>query len=131
MYISRNARWGAVAVIGIVLLGGCKKESQQVTEVPPQSPMAQQSAPSAPGQAATGEELFKQHCMVCHPDGGNIVKPDYTLHAKALKSHNIGKPEDIVRIMRSPGAGMTTFDEATIPDKEALAIAEYILKTFK
>jgi cytochrome c6 len=33
--------------------------------------------------------------------------------------------------MRNPGQGMTTFDEKTIPDKEAKEIADYILKTFK
>lgn len=27
--------------------------------------------------------------------------------------------------------GMTTFDRKTIPDKEARAIAEYVIKTFK
>jgi cytochrome c6 len=33
--------------------------------------------------------------------------------------------------MRNPGPGMTTFDEKTIPDKQAKEIAEYILKSFK
>jgi len=33
--------------------------------------------------------------------------------------------------MRSPGPGMTKFDAKTIPDKEAKAIADYILRTFK
>ena len=51
----------------------------------------------------SGEELFKEHCAVCHPDGGNIVNPKYTLHKKDLKGHNITKPSDIVRNMRNPG----------------------------
>jgi cytochrome c6 len=33
--------------------------------------------------------------------------------------------------MRNPGPGMTKFDEKIISTKEAQAIAEYILKTFK
>jgi cytochrome c6 len=33
--------------------------------------------------------------------------------------------------MRKPGPGMTQFDKKTVPDKEANAIAVYILKTFK
>jgi cytochrome c6 len=33
--------------------------------------------------------------------------------------------------MRNPGPGMTKFDKKTISDKEARAIADYILKTFK
>ena len=78
-----------------------------------------------------GEQLFKQHCAMCHPDGGNIVNAQKTLHAKALKANNITKPEDIVKVMRKPGPGMTPFDAKTIPDKEAMEIARYILKTFK
>ena len=33
--------------------------------------------------------------------------------------------------MRNPGEGMTKFDAKTISDKDAKAIAEYVLKTFK
>ena len=79
----------------------------------------------------SGEELFKQHCTMCHPDGGNIVNPKKTLHAKDLKASNIAKPEDIVKTMRNPGPGMTKFDANTIPDKDAMEIARYVLKTFK
>jgi cytochrome c6 len=79
----------------------------------------------------SGEELFKQHCAVCHPDGGNIIDPEDTLHKKDLKAHKITKPTDIVKIMRNPGPGMTNFDKKTIPDKDAQKIAEYILKIFK
>jgi cytochrome c6 len=82
-------------------------------------------------KGTSGEELFKQHCAMCHPDGGNIVNAQKTLHAKSLKANNIAKPEDIVKVMRKPGPGMTTFDAKTIPDKDAMEIARYILKTFK
>ena len=79
----------------------------------------------------TGEELFKENCAVCHPDGGNIIHPEDTLRGKVLKAHKITKPADIVKKMRKPGPGMTKFDKKTIPDKDAKKIAEYILKTFK
>ncbi|HMK49253.1 MAG TPA: c-type cytochrome [Thermodesulfovibrionales bacterium] len=79
----------------------------------------------------TGEELFKEHCAVCHPDGGNIINPKNTLHKKDLLANKIQKPADIVKKMRNPGPGMTKFDKKTIPDKDAKKIAEYILKTFK
>lgn len=130
MYILTAARMGAVLALGMALLGGCKKEAPQKTETPPPA-QVQQPAPVAPEQVKTGEALFKQHCAVCHPDGGNIVKPEHTLHSKALATHKITKPEDIVKIMRNPGQGMNRFDEATIPDKDAMAIAEYVLNTFK
>lgn len=81
--------------------------------------------------ANKGETLFKQHCEMCHPNGENIVNPKKTLHTKDLKANNITKPEDIVKTMRNPGPGMTPFDAKTVPDKDAMEIARYILKTFK
>ena len=82
-------------------------------------------------EGSSGEVEFKQHCAVCHPDGGNIINPQKTLHRKNLKASNIKTPEDIIAKMRNPGPGMTKFDEKTIPDEEARKIAEYILETFK
>jgi cytochrome c6 len=89
---------------------------------------------SAGGVAAaqpTGEALFKQHCAVCHVDGGNLITPQKTLHQKDREKNNIKSAEAIVKIMRNPGPGMTQFNEKTIPAKDAKAIAEYILTTFK
>ena len=115
----------AVLTVGCAVFGGCKKESTEKTEAPRAAPAASNE------QAKTGEALFSQHCAVCHPNGGNSVKAEMTLHGKDLTAHNITKPEDIVKIMRKPGSGMTTFDTAAVSDKDATAIAEYVLKTFK
>jgi len=87
------------------------------------------SAANAKGN--TGKALFEQHCSACHPDGGNIIKPDFTLHKKDREAHGVKTAEDIVGKMRNPGPGMTQFDNKTISDKDAKMIAEYILKTFK
>jgi len=81
--------------------------------------------------AASGEALFKQHCAVCHPDGGNIVNQARTLHKKVLNENGIKDWKGVVKNMRKPGPGMTAFDAKTISDKDAKAIAEYVLKTFK
>ena len=81
--------------------------------------------------AATGEALFKQHCIACHPDGGNLINPKRTLHKKDLDLQGIKNSEDIVKYMRTPGPGMTAFDAKTLPAKDAQAVAEYVLKTFK
>ncbi len=81
--------------------------------------------------ASPGEEGFKNHCAVCHPDGGNVVNSQKTLHKKDLDANNVKTPDGIVKLMRNPGPGMPKFDEKAIPDKEAKEIAEYVLKTFK
>lgn len=78
----------------------------------------------------SGEALYKEHCAVCHPDGGNIVTPKKSLHKKDLAGNNIKSEGDIVKLMRNPGPGMTKFDAKTISDADAKAIAKYIFKTF-
>ncbi len=80
--------------------------------------------------AESGEALFKQHCAVCHVNGGNIVNPKKTLHKEDREANNVKTAADIIGKMRNPGPGMIKFDENTIPNQEAHEIAEYILKTF-
>lgn len=87
-------------------------------------------APAA-DKAASGEELFKKHCQVCHPDGGNIINKEKPITLKALNANGLKTPRDIVKQMRNPGTGMTKFSEQEMPDADAEAIAKYILKTFK
>lgn len=78
-----------------------------------------------------GEAGFKEHCAVCHPDGGNIINPKKTLHKSDREANGIKTAADIVSKMRNPGPGMTKFDTKTVPDSEAGKIAGYVLKTFK
>jgi cytochrome c6 len=78
-----------------------------------------------------GEALFRQYCASCHPDGGNVSDPERTLYGSVLKKKQITTPDHVVRVMRRPLSRMIRFDAATLPDREARAIAEYVLKTFK
>ncbi len=96
--------------------------------------------PEEAGAQITGEDLFMQHCAACHPDGGNVINPKKTLHKKDREANGIVTAEDIVNKIRNPGptpthpqewAGMKKFDRRTIPDEDALKIAEYVLKTFE
>jgi mono/diheme cytochrome c family protein len=109
------------------MVGGCNKPEEPRKEGASTSP----ASPAASEQGSDGEVLFKQQCAPCHPGGGNLVTPKKPLSRKSLQADQITKPEDIVNIMRNPGPGMNRFDESAIPEKEAMAIAEYILKTFK
>ncbi len=85
----------------------------------------------AQAKPSAGEKLFEQHCSSCHPKGGNIINPAFTLHKKDRDAQGVKTAKDIVGKMRKPGPGMTTFDAKTIPDKDAMKIADYIIKTFK
>lgn len=86
---------------------------------------------SPASKATPGEQAFQKNCTVCHKDGGNIINPAKTLHKKDLEANGITKPSDVIAKMRNPGPGMTKFDQKTIPDKTAGAIADYVLKTLK
>jgi cytochrome c6 len=83
------------------------------------------------GEKINAKAEFEEHCASCHPKGGNIIKGDKTLSKKSLAAHGIKAPKDIVAKMRNPGPGMTKFDAKAVSDKEATAIAGYILATFK
>lgn len=83
------------------------------------------------GGKIDGKKEFEEHCAVCHKDGGNMVNPAKTLSKKDREANGVKSARDIVGKMRKPGPGMTQFDKKTISDKEAKAIADYILKTFK
>jgi cytochrome c6 len=84
----------------------------------------------AQNTSPNGAALFEANCKVCHPDGGNIINPAKTLHKKDRMANHVKTEADIISRMRNPGPGMTKFDEKTISDKDAHAIAAYILKTF-
>ena len=70
------------------------------------------------GEKIDGKKEFETHCARCHPNGGSIV-------------NKVKNTKDIIAKMRNPDPGMTKFDEKAISNKEAKAIAEYILKAFK
>ena len=96
-----------------------------------QPPPAPQTALQTSTDLKSGEQLFRERCASCHPDGGNTINPRKTLHTGVLADHGIETAADIVKLMRHPGPGMVSFDPATLPDAEAHLIAEYILAEFK
>jgi len=83
------------------------------------------------GGKIDGKKEFEEHCAVCHPNGGNTINPAKTLGKKELEANGVKGAKDIIAKIRKPGPGMTPFDKKAISDKEAKAIAEYILKSFK
>jgi cytochrome c6 len=88
------------------------------------------TAAAALAAAPNGKALFEANCAVCHKNGGNIINPQKTLSRKDREDNGVKSAGDIVKKMRNPGPGMTKFDEKTLPDKDAKAIAEYIEHTF-
>lgn len=118
-----------VAFVALPLVG-CRQETSKKAELvrgAERVPVATKDL----GTLRTGEALFKQYCDVCHPNGGNASDPRRALYGSVLKSNHITTPDDIVRIMRNPLSRMIRFDATTLSDKDARAIAEYVLAAFK
>lgn len=106
------------------------KEVPMLTMLAPAILLAGLAWADTTGGKLDGKTEFEKHCAACHPKGGNTINPQKTLSKKSLKANGIKSAKDIIATMRNPGPGMTKFDAKTVPDKEAKAIAEYILKTF-
>lgn len=128
-----------LAILAVVASGvtGCKKKSEEQAQPPqtttapaaPAAPVVTEPAPAATG--LTGEQLFKQHCAACHPNGGNTIRPAKTLSKQGMAERSkITTADDIVKVMRNPGPGMNKFDENVISNEDATKIAEYMLATF-
>jgi cytochrome c6 len=125
---------GGFLVLSSLALSGCKDEKKEAV-VPKTAQPAAVATPAAPvtqtAASTTGEELFKQHCAACHPNGENITMPGKALQHATLEASGIKNAEGIIGMMRNPGPGMTKFDSQTLPEEDAQKIAEYIISTFK
>lgn len=125
-----------LAILALVTTGlaGCKKKSEEQTQTPPAATAPAAPAPAEPSPAATGltgEQLFKQHCAVCHPNGGNTITPAKTLSKKGMAERGTVKSaDDVVKVMRNPGPGMNKFDESMISNDDAKKIGDYVMATF-
>ena len=119
-----------ILLILVSVLGGCVQEKPRKSALSTTS-----SSVSTPAvrleRSPAGEALFRQFCFNCHPDGGNVSDPKKSLQGSALRENNITNPENIVKIMRNPQSRMIRFDVGTISDRDARAIAEYVLDSFR
>jgi len=82
------------------------------------------------GPPPDGKKLFETYCASCHNSGGNMINPQKTLRVSDRERNGVMNASDVVKLMRSPGSGMTKFDKDTISDRDAEAIADYIVKSF-
>ena len=79
------------------------------------------------GKGKTGQEEFQANCAVCHPEGGNVIKPD-----KPLKGSDKLKDFKIFQAwIRNPVPPMTAFTTVQISEQQARAIYDYILTASK
>lgn len=123
----------AIMALVATSMAGCKKK-EEPAPAPPTTTAPTAPAPAQPSPAdtgLTGEQLFAQHCAVCHPNGGNTITPAKTLSKKGMADRGTVKSaDDVVKVMRNPGPGMNKFDETMISNDDAKKIGEYVMATF-
>ena len=79
------------------------------------------------GKPIPGEAIFKSHCSMCHPKGGNRRAPDKPLkNAKQLDTF-----KSFLSLIRNPPIGMSSYSSSVISDKKAKELYDYILEQQK
>jgi len=91
-------------LFSLFLIMSCKKVEKPVE--PPRS------VASGTKQENIGEELFNEHCIMCHPEGSKI--------------EHIREPADIAKVIRNPKGSMPEFNEDKISDQDATLLSKFI-----
>jgi cytochrome c6 len=64
---------------------------------------------------STGSQLFENHCVGCHVNGGNIIRRGRTLRLSSLRRNGIEGPEAIAAIASGGLGQMSGYGEALGP----------------
>ena len=72
-----------------------------------------------------GEELFKNNCVGCHINGGNIIRRSKNLKISSLKRNGIDNPESIAEIARQ-GIGIMGGYKDVLGDNGDLIVANWV-----
>lgn len=75
----------------------------------------------------TGREEYQTSCSPCHPDGGNVIKPEKPLRG----SKKLANFKTFLSWIRKPVQNMTAFSPAEISDKQAQELYDFILRASK
>ncbi|MFM7311570.1 MAG: c-type cytochrome [Cyanobium sp.] len=74
---------------------------------------------------ADGAELFSQHCVGCHVNGGNIIRRGKTLKLAALERQGLASPEAIARIVAT-GLGQMSGYGVQLGDAGVVEVADWV-----
>jgi uncharacterized membrane protein len=89
-------------------------------------------APAAPPALQAGKILFENHCMACHPNGGNTVMPDYII----IGSDNLKDFQTFIGWLRDPRLDngrrgpMPAIPPNQISDPQAQELYQYLVRVF-
>jgi uncharacterized membrane protein len=78
-------------------------------------------AQATPEQYKAGERIFLANCSACHPQGGNVIKPQMPIHG----SPRLKDLKTFVGWIRHPVAPMPVFSPSKLSDQEAGELYQY------
>ena len=74
-----------------------------------------------------GEEEFKENCSSCHPNGGNVIKPEDTIKGSPM----LKDFETFLSWIRKPVQPMPTFSASQISEEQAKQLYDFIVEASK
>jgi mono/diheme cytochrome c family protein len=80
-------------------------------------------AQATPEQYRAGERIFLANCSACHPQGGNVIKPQMPIHG----STRLKDLKTFIKWIRHPDPPMPVFDQSQISDQQADELYQYIV----
>jgi uncharacterized membrane protein len=89
-------------------------------------------APAAPPAFQAGKILFENHCMACHPNGGNAIMPTYII----IGSDNLTDFKTFLAWIQNPRLDngqegpMPSFPPDQISDPQARELYRYLVRVF-
>jgi uncharacterized membrane protein len=82
---------------------------------------------SAPMNFQAGEQLYKNNCSACHPNGGNTITPGKPVTGSAKTADF----KTFLAWIRGPNPPMPPFPETKISDKQSTELYQYIVHELK
>lgn len=78
-------------------------------------------AQATPEQYKAGERVFLANCSVCHPQGGNVIKPQMPIYG----SPRLKDLKTFIKWIRHPDPPMPVFSPSKLSDQEAGELYQY------
>ncbi len=82
----------------------------------------EEKTPNEAKAYAAGEKLFEANCVGCHPQGGNLIKPDRPIR----NSPKLKDLDTFIAWIRHPQAPMPPFPEPQVSPGQAKELFRYI-----
>ncbi|MCT0226581.1 c-type cytochrome [Synechococcus sp. CS-1328] len=90
-----------------------------------QNSASQISAAQFRASQPSGAQLFENHCVGCHLQGGNIIRRGKTLKLAALQRNGIADAEAVAAIARA-GVGQMSGYAEVLGDEGVSVVAAYV-----